>query len=227
MSRFKYKIKKYLGGISGNFLTILIILFIFSSLALPFILMFVHPNMQMVIGTPKAVYFYDIDQSCNKNQIETTLEHLSSDTGIKFIQLPQPFGLILGGIGYTCGGYLSNYGAIGESESGFVGASYFIISWNKIRLVDTSEDVVLHETLHSMGFAHSQNPNNIMYPIRGGNSQLDSQTIDFLKMWYTYNPLAYLNIFSFNIISMGIFIIMIIGLVSLIQKKIPKKFKRR
>jgi len=90
-----------------------------------------------------------------------------------------------GGIQYTCEGSMSNYGASGEAESGMVGVSYIIFVWNNIRLQDTHEEVVIHETLHTMGFAHSNDQNSIMYPIGRGHSHIDPEIEYYLipKEW--------------------------------------------
>jgi len=199
-------------GFIGEFLGIAIVCIIFgafiTNIAFPFILMGVHPNMQGTLGNPKPLYLYSLSPSCTfNNDIESALEHLSSITGIKFVQIPSPLGLILGGVQYTCEGSMSNYGASGEAESGMVGASYFIFVWNNIRLQDTNEEVVIHETLHTMGFAHSNDPNSIMYPIGSGYSQIDPEIVDFLKTWYVNNPFAYLNIITLNMMVLGILLL--------------------
>jgi hypothetical protein len=175
--------------------------------------------MQYIIGNPKPVYFYDIDSSCNskENNIVSSLEYFSSNTGIKFVRLPPPFALLLGNIEYSCGGFIHTPGAIGESEGGMVGVSYIIVAWNKVTLLDTSSEVVSHETLHSMGFEHSQDPTNIMYPIMRGYPQIDPDTIDFLKAFYVNNPFAYLNIITLNMIY-GIFFLFLIIVQLLVRK---------
>jgi hypothetical protein len=172
--------------------------------------------MESRLGNPKSVYLFDIDSSCTnyENDIISSLDLLSSSSGINFIRVPAPFALILGGIGYSCGN-VGTHGAIGESEGGMVGVSFIIVSWNQIRLLDTSKEVILHETLHSLGFAHSANPNSIMYPILSpGISQIDPDIIGFLKTYYVANPFAYLNILTTNMISGAfiVFLILVLGL---------------
>jgi hypothetical protein len=187
-----------------------------SNLIFPVILIGVHPNMQYIIGNPKPMYFYDIDSSCNReeNNIVSALDYFSRNTGIKFVRLPPPFALLLGNIEYSCGEGFHTPGAIGESEGGMVGVSYFIVAWNKVTLLDTSSEVVSHETLHSMGFEHSQDPTSIMYPIMRGYPQIDSDIVDFLKTFYVNDPFAYLNILTLNMFAGGFLILIIIGLFS-------------
>ena len=192
-------------------LSVIIVSFgwIFSNFGFPFILQGVHPNMQLVLGNPKSVYFYDISPSCDDNNIVSSLNHLSKVSGIQFIRIPPPFALLFGGIEYSCGG-VQSIGASGESESGQFAASFIVITWDNIRLLNLSDEVIIHETLHSLGFAHSTNPNNIMYPVGGGNSQLDPDTIDFLKTYYVNNPFAYLNILTINMVFGGFFCLLIV-----------------
>ena len=204
----------------GTFFAAVIIFIIggsfLSNLIFPVILIGVHPNMQYIIGNPKPMYFYDIDSSCNRqeNNIVSALDYFSRNTGIKFVRLPPPFALLLGNIEYSCGGGFHTPGAIGESEGGMVGVSYIIVAWNRVTLLDTSGEVVSHETLHSMGFAHSQDPTSIMYPMMRGYPQIDPDIIDFLKTFYVNDPFAYLNILTLNMFAGGFLILIIIGLFS-------------
>ena len=190
-------------------LTLIIVVFaaFFSNLFFPFILSFNHQDMNKVIGNPKSLYFYDICSSCdkkNENNIVSALDYLSSVSEVKFVRLPEPVALVLGGIEYSCGGGLSNIGASGESSSGFGGFYIFYAVMNQIKLVSTDKEVILHETLHSMGFDHSKDPKSIMYPIQRGNNQIDPDIVEFIKTYYVYNPFGYLNIISLNIIALGI-----------------------
>ncbi len=189
--------------IGSIFAVILLIIFasFISNMLLSFILLGIHPNMQLVFGNPKPLYFYDIAATCNSYNIDPGIQHFSTLTGVKFVRLPYPLALFSGGISYDCGQVSyqnSMQGAVGESESGMVGASFIIITWNKISLIGTNEETIFHETLHSMSFAHSQNPSSIMYPTRRGYSQIDPDIIDFIRTVYIYDPFAYLNIITLN-----------------------------
>lgn len=222
--------RRFSGSISdliGVLIAILIIASFLSNLIFPFILLGIHQNMQLVLGNPKSTYFYDVSSSCNgnENDIVSALDYLSSATGIKFVRIPPPFALIFGGIEFSCGG-VSSLGASGESESGSVGISYIIIVHNQVRLLSTSEEVILHETLHSLGFAHSQDPNSIMYPIQHGDSQIDSDIIDFLKTFYVNNPFSYLNILTLNMITGGFIIFLIVAVIATPRKRLPRSRKR-
>ena len=205
-----------ISDIIKNFISLAIIIIIlsciFSNLLSPFIVNNPNSNMRASIGNPKAIYFYDIDGSCNTNNddnIESALNYLSTMTGLKFIRIPPPFALIFGGIGYSCGGVHSG-NAIGESESSSFGSSWFILVWNNIRLSDTSEQVVLHETLHNIGFGHNENSKSIMYPIKHGNSQIDIEIINFIKTYYINNPVAYMTIITVNMICLPILFLLLL-----------------
>jgi hypothetical protein len=216
-SRPKTKPKRNFDIVGYLVVVLIIAVFIafFSNLFFPFILSFNHQDMNKVIGNPKSLYFYDICSSCNNKQekdIVSALGYLSSTTDVKFVRLPGPVALVLGGIEYSCGGGLTNIGASGESSSASGGFYIFYAVMNQIKLVSTDKEVILHETLHSMGFDHSKDSKSIMYPIQRGNNQIDPDIIDFIKTYYVYNPFGYLNIISLNIIALGIgcFVLLII-----------------
>lgn len=209
-SNLKSKLETLLYKVSlPKIFLVLLLIGIFS----PFVLLG-HPNMQpMSIGNPRPVYFYDIDSSCiTKYQtvdyspaIVDDLAYLSSQTGLKFVRLPHPYALLIGGISYTCEGMLSNPGAYAESESGMIGTGFIIVAWNVVKIPQPNQEVILHETLHSMGFDHSQNPSSIMYPYGHGSSQIDPDIISFIKSTYV-NPLAYLNLIPINLLWVLIFL---------------------
>jgi len=190
---------------------IVIIGSLLTNLIFPVILLSVHPDMHYIIGNPKSLYLYDISSACNSqqnNDIQSALDHLSDNTGIKFVQIPSPLALVSGGIEYTCGD-VQSYGASGESEGGSLFFAYIIVSWNQIRLRNTGSHVVIHETLHSMGFDHNQDPNSIMYPIGSGDAQIDPGIIEFLKTYYINNPFAYMNILTLNMFFVILFLLFI------------------
>ena len=181
----------------------LIIAAILLNLGLPFIWSAPPPDIKMggAFGNPRPLYFYDLDASCNvyEQNIITALGLLSARTGVRFIRLPSPVALWIGGISYNCNEAMSTYGAIGESEAGYVISTAGLFIWNKIRLTSTDDGVILHETLHSMGFGHSENAGSIMYPYYPGYLQLETELTAFIQKAYVNNPLAYLNITPLNL----------------------------
>lgn len=183
----------------------LLILSFLSNIVSPYLLS-QHSYMMFVFGNPKPVYFYDIDSSCNDydSNIVSALTDLSGETGVKFIRLPSPLALIIGGTGYGCGEIAGSPSYAGEAESGRItgvaGPCILVLAWNKVRLVDTNEETILHETLHTMGFDHRPDPGSIMYPSQRGHPQVDADIIDFIKTNYVSNLFAYLNVLPLNLI---------------------------
>lgn len=181
---------------------LVIILFVAGFIS-PILLFFVSPpmqEMQYVIGNPKPMYLYDIDSSCSQyeSNIVSSLNHLTEKTGIKFVRLESSLALLSGGMSFSCDSVMSNYGAVGEAESGFVGVGWFIVAWNNIRLSSVSQEVILHETLHVMGMGHSSNANSIMYPYTNGRD-VENSLSQFITKYYT-NPLSYLNFIPLNLL---------------------------
>jgi hypothetical protein len=166
--------------------------------------------MHIVFGNPKPVYFYDINPSCisYEQKINSTLQLLSASTGISFIKLDHPLALILGGISYSCEDKLTDIRFAGEAETGLVGISYFIVTWNNVRLSSVREDVILHETLHTMGFGHSSNSSSIMYPYAIGN-RLNLEIRQMLN-YYTF-PLFYINVVSTNVMFICLILLYILS----------------
>jgi len=162
----------------------------------------IHPNMDVIVGNPRPLYFYDIDPFCRGRvpNIVSALSQLSNETGVKFIRLDYPFAHLIGGIGYTCEDTGTFNPVAGEAEAGYEGNPFFVFTWNNIKLSDFSKGVILHETLHSMGFGHSKNPENIMYPYHTTQEGIDKDLRDFIKEEYANNPFAYLNIIPTNLL---------------------------
>ena len=224
----KRKIKNTIEDKLPSLIFLSIIAMFFSSILSPFVLILLHQDMQLVIGNPRPLYFYDIEPSCIEfdDDIKSALDKLQGRTGVRFIRLPSPSALIIGGISYTCEGTLANHDAIGESASGYVGVSYFLIAWNKITIPQPDEETILHETLHSMSFGHTKNPASIMYPYHSGNSRIDTDIEDFIKREYNSNPLAYLNIIPLNLLYILIILLLIfLGFLSHLNKYIKQFHK--
>ena len=169
-------------------------------------------KMQYVIGNPKPLYFYDVSPSCRpeSGNIKSSLDYFASSTSVKFVKLPYPLALIAGGVSYSCNEALSNTHAIGEADSGSGGTWFFILSWNNVKLLDFTQGTIIHETLHTMGFGHSNNQKSIMYPYKSTN-YLDSSLISYIHKHYVSNPFSYLNILTMNLISIFILIYLFMG----------------
>lgn len=50
-------------------------------------------------------------------------------------------------------------------------------------------NIAIHELLHALGFNHSANPNNIMYPVSSCQQTIGQDTIDTLNQLYSYPSL--------------------------------------
>lgn len=194
----KFKFPNTTTIIITGIIALLFVMF-FANIISPFILFLLHSDMSFVVGNPKPMYFYDISPSCNQHaeNIQSAIQYLSNETGIKFIRLQNPLALVVGGVSYNCTNQLHNEGASGEAETGAVGGSWLIIVWNNVKLLDTSRTTILHETLHVLGFDHNKNPTSIMYSYASSNV-IESDLINFIKIVYVENPIVYLNIIPVN-----------------------------
>jgi len=69
-------------------------------------------------------------------------------------------------------------------------SNFNVILKGKILLIRESEcptpNIALHELLHSLGFVHSENPQNIMYRISRCNQTIGNDTIDLIDTLYSY-----------------------------------------
>ena len=79
-------------------------------------------------------------------------------------------------------------------ESGF----YSVILEGKVSLFREdfcdNPQVALHETLHALGFDHSKDRDNIMYPVTNCQQTLDDEIVDKINELYVQRPLADLEI---------------------------------
>ena len=216
-SRFSRFFRRFRRGVGVWLLVIFVIMYV-SAFVSPLVLEFKTPpgqDMMWVVGNPKPVYIYDIDSSCSQGDasvIRSSLEYLSKETGVRFFEVPHPIGLLVGGISYYCVPPES-YNAIGEAESGEAGVSLFVIAWNKVRIPHEhlNREVVLHETLHTMGFGHSTNPRSVMYPYATGVQSLGNDLKEFISKYYS-SPLAYINVIPLNLL-----LLLIVGTLLLVK----------
>ena len=73
-------------------------------------------------------------------------------------------------------------------------AGYFnVIQRGAITLIRESKcenpNIGIHELLHALGFDHSENPNNIMYPVSKCSQTIGQDTIDMMNFLYSFQSL--------------------------------------
>lgn len=65
-----------------------------------------------------------------------------------------------------------------------------VIFNGKVLLIRKSEcenpNIALHELLHALGFAHSSNPNNVMYNVSRCSQTLGDDTVEMINQLYSY-----------------------------------------
>jgi Matrixin len=78
---------------------------------------------------------------------------------------------------------------------------FYVITEGEILLIRNSDcptpNIALHELLHSLGFKHSSNPNNIMYNVTSCDQTIGQDTIDLINELYSvqsYPDLAFENV---------------------------------
>lgn len=77
---------------------------------------------------------------------------------------------------------------LGANDSGVSGRTILMDDYNKPRINNAyismytkDKDVLLHELLHSIGLAHTENPNSIMHPYTLENQMLTEQDLINIK----------------------------------------------
>lgn len=148
---------------------------------------------------------YSID-SCpvdRKQEIISALALLSSKTILNFIEVQSN-----PNIDISC------EDKVIEAESGMFIAGeggptnitilkdYNLITHGKVLLLKSSKcstpDIALHELLHALGFAHSPNPKNIMYPVSDCGQEFSEDIIDMINNLYSVEASPDLSIENSN-----------------------------
>lgn len=79
---------------------------------------------------------------------------------------------------------------------------YNLITHGKVLLLKTSRcgtpDIALHELLHALGFVHSPNPRNIMYPVSNCKQELSNDIINTINELYLVDSSPDLSIEDAN-----------------------------
>ena len=85
-----------------------------------------------------------------------------------------------------------------------VSGNFYVITKGEILLIRNSDcpqpNVAIHELLHSLGFKHSTNPNNIMYNITNCDQVIGDDTLTFINQLYSfksYPDLTFENVSGF------------------------------
>ncbi len=91
-------------------------------------------------------------------------------------------------------------GPVNITQSG----PYNIITQGKVLLLRDSEcpnpNIAIHELLHALGFMHSSNPNNIMYPVTSCDETIGQDIPNLINNLYSissYPDLLFTNISAF------------------------------
>jgi len=157
-----------------------------------------YPNMRFL--SPKISY--EIDNSCSlkkKKEMRDAFSYMENVTSLSFYPVysnPE--------INVTCQeeSKTTNNGMFIAGEGGptkiISGDNFNIIYTGKILLLRESNcerpNVEIHELLHVLGFDHSKNPNNIMYPVSKCSQTLGQEIPNKINELYSFPQLPDLKI---------------------------------
>lgn len=147
-----------------------------------------YPNMRF--SYPNISYKIENCPLQRKNDMEWAFDIIEEETLLNFYPVQSD-----AQVRVTCSD------EVVSSEEGFYDAGYGgptgpivsgdfnIIEYGNITLMNYKEcerpNVAIHELLHVLGFAHSENPKNIMYPISDCSQTLGEDTIEFINKIYS------------------------------------------
>ncbi len=142
---------------------------------------------------PNSTISYKINQDCSlqkKNDMKRAFQIISQDTILEFYPINSNEE-----ISVTCdeknkiegGMFIAGEGGPTKIISG---EKFDVIFHGNILLIRDVKcerpNVAIHELLHVLGFNHSSNPNNIMYPVTKCSQVIGEDTLQLLNEIYSY-----------------------------------------
>lgn len=165
-----------------------------------------YPNMRFASSSIS----YTIDDSCSlqkKNEMIEAFDIIQNLTSLTFYDSAN------GKINISCQekNIVSEDGLFIAGEGGPVnvttGSKFNVISRGEILLIRNSDcekpNIEIHELLHVLGFDHSENPNNIMYPISKCRQTIGEDIVNKINELYSIPSLADLTFKNANVIMKG------------------------
>lgn len=147
-----------------------------------------YPNMRF----PSTEISYHINKCTlqKKSEMERAFDTIENVTELTFIKVPDN-----GQIEVTCDSNTKLEGGLyvaGEGGPSNITKSgeFNVIKQGKILLIRESKCdkplVSTHELLHVLGFNHSQNEENIMFPVSKCGQEIGKDTLDLIDKLYSY-----------------------------------------
>lgn len=161
-----------------------------------------YPNMRYV--SKDISYRFENCPISKKSDFKRATEILSEKTVLSFYEVSEDEEILV-----TCsdesriedGMYIAGEGG---PKSVILSGNYYVIKTGSVHLIRESEcfnpNVAIHETLHALGFEHSENKKNIMYNISFCNQEIGKDTITRIEELYEQIPLPDLAIKNASVI---------------------------
>jgi Matrixin/CARDB len=158
-----------------------------------------YPNMRY--SDPSISYKISNCSIDKGNQMQYAFEIMQNITNLKFYPVENDEQ-----ISVTCleknkienGMFIAGEGG---PTSIILSGDFYMITKGEILLIRNSDcptpNVALHELLHSLGFKHSSNPNNIMYNVTSCDQTIGQDTINLINELYSvpsYPDLTFENV---------------------------------
>lgn len=148
-----------------------------------------YPNMRY----PSSDISYKIQEKCSlqkKDEMERAFKMLGETTVLNFYPVAYNENIFVAceekDITRTPGLFIAGEG--GPTKV-IIGSKFYIILEGQILLLKTSNcpqpNIALHELLHTLGFDHSSNENNVMYPITRCGQTIGDDIPIFLNTLYS------------------------------------------
>lgn len=160
-----------------------------------------YPNMRF----PSKKISYSISENCSlqkKNDMKWAFDIIENETILDFYPLKD------GLIKVFCDSKNKFEGGLFVAGEGgpvnvTIGKNFKVIHEGEILLIKASTcerpNVAIHELLHVLGFDHSDNPNNIMYPISKCKQTIGEDIINLINDLYSIPSYADLEFENANV----------------------------